>query len=300
MSHPCEVDVLLPAVLDGDGLRAGLHLVVLQAGAAHAQVVIAALAHQPEVLLRGDARVHDYEQPRRRILGHGVPGDQRRYHGWQRLRVGGVTLQDGTVADEARRVHAQGQHQQRAVVAALFRTSPPGLAASALRTLEIYVGQVEHVYAFGQVEQAVRNTAQVALQAVFQLVQCRGDLVDVLTVQADILHARYLGQGGILGDDVEALVFRHPVDGAGHEQGHRVLHPAFRPALREQECVYLQLAHGLKAQPLSADVTPLLMVQRVATEQVAAGRLIRLLARNGVVHFARLRHLPPELIGQLA
>ena len=161
--HLLQLDGLPLAVLYGDDLGIRPHFVVGKCLARHAEIVIALGLYQAEVVLRGDARVYHHEHLPVGCASRGIGGDELVHHVGQRLRVCGVALQYGAVADEAVGVDGQCQHQELAVRPLLLRAAELRLPASVLAALEVEVGQVKEHDAVRGTEQVVRRLAEILL-----------------------------------------------------------------------------------------------------------------------------------------
>ena len=159
MLDASEADFPFFGVEHLDGLGVGGKLIVRQACAAHAQVVVAFPLYLFEVVFSGYAGIEADEHLLSRIVRHARLCGERVHHVGQGIGVGCVAGQYRGIADEALGVDAQCQNEQLAVRALLFGTPVHGLPTAILAPLEVEVGQVEQDDAVGDVEQIIGAAA---------------------------------------------------------------------------------------------------------------------------------------------
>ncbi len=127
--------------------------------AADRDPVVARLAQPDDVLLGGDARVHDHHGLRRRAAAHRLEPGQRVL---QPARLAHVARQDLAPAREACAVERQRQRDQRTVVALLPGAPEPGTLAVRVAVV-VKVGEIVEGDGVGDVEQRALTVEQLPL-----------------------------------------------------------------------------------------------------------------------------------------
>ena len=297
--HLLQLYGTLLAVIDSNGLRARLHLVVRKCLAGDAEVVVAFLPDEVEVLLRGYASIHHHKHLL--VLGCfcGILCYKLVHHVGKGFGVGGVALQYGEVADEAVGVDAKGEHQQLAVPPLLLAPAELGLTAAVLAPFEVEVGQVEKHDAVRGLEQVVRHMEEVFLYPLLLLQKPVGHAVHLAVLHVLQGQVHQIAHGRVPLHDAHRAKLRRRVYCAHYEMGNGQLHHLLAPAEGTQKTIETHLAEGLQTEPFRTDVTCLLVFQGFRVHH--APRLV-LAGLNGIMDEVKLvlflQH-PPVLINLL-
>ncbi len=234
------------------------------AASADRDPVAALLAQPDDVVLGGDARVHDHRGLGRRAAAHRLEPGQRVL---QRPRLAHVARQDLATAREARAVERQRERDQRTVVALLPGAPEPGKLAVGV-VVAVDIGEIVKGDRFGQVEQRALTVEQLPLDGGPVAPEQVADAAERLAPQrlAVPLQPQELGGRAVVAEPAAGVTLAGGMDHPGDDQRAGDAPVAALDIEAVEDCGEAEIVEGLEAQALAADGARVLVLQGVEVD----------------------------------
>ena len=246
----------------GDQQGLGAALGRRRPGAAADRDPVVALLSQPhDVLLAGDACVHDHRGLRRRAPAHRPEPGQRVV---QRARLAHVARQDLATAREACAVERQRERDQRTIVTLLLGAPEAGKLAVRVAVI-VNVGEIVEGDGVGDVEQRALAVEQLPLDLSPVAPEEVADAVKGLAPQrlAVAFQLEKLCGRAVAAQPAAGLALAGGMDHPGDDQRGRDAPFAALDAQVVEDFGEAEIAEGLEAQALAADRARVLVLQGV-------------------------------------
>ena len=261
----CEAPGAHLLVRAGDQQRLGPALGRRRPGAAaDRDPVVAPLAQPRDVLLGGDARVHDHRGLGRRAAAHRLEPDQRVL---QRARLAHVARQDLATAREACAVERQRQSDQRTIVTLLLGAPEAGKLAVGVAVV-VDIGEIVEGDGVGDVQQRALTAEQLPLDGGPVAPEEVADAVERLAPQrlAVAFQLEKLGGRTVVAQPAAGLPLAGGMDHPGDDQRGCDAPLAALDAQVVEDVGEAEIVEGLEAQALAADRARVLVLQGIEVD----------------------------------